>query len=295
MIPFLEQPSWQIGPLTIHTFGVTVAVGVWIALAMLDRRFAHASLDLAAGHRLGRWMLVGGVLGAHAFSVLFYFPGQLRADPWLLLRVWEDISSFGGIIGGCLGATLLFALRGSQFAPRTRIAYLDAIAFVFPVGLALGRFGCTLAHDHPGAITTFPLAISLESPTARAYIRGIYDAAGRTLPTGIGTLGFHDLGLYEFLFLTLVVIPAFAYWNQKRREPGFYLVALALLYLPVRFALDELRVGDARYLRLTPAQWVAAVTLALLPLLVMDRRKARFAISGAIILATAWACWGGVR
>jgi prolipoprotein diacylglyceryltransferase len=108
-------------------------------------------------------------------------------------------------------------------------------------------------------------------------------------------MGFHDLGLYECLFLILVVIPAFFYWDRHRRGRGFYLVAFAALYLPVRFGLDFLRVSDARYLRLTPAQWVAALTLASLPLVVMDRRKVRFAISGAVILATAWSCWGGPR
>ena len=108
-------------------------------------------------------------------------------------------------------------------------------------------------------------------------------------------MGFHDLGLYEFLYLLFIVIPTFSYWNRQRRQPGFYLNAFAVLYLPVRFALEWLRISDVRYVRLTPAQWVAALVLAALPLVAMDRRKVRFAISGAIILGTAWACWGGPR
>jgi hypothetical protein len=174
-----------------------------------------------------------------------------------------------------------------------RVAYLDAIAFVFPVGLAIGRFGCTLAHDHPGMVTNFPLAISLESESARIYIRGVYDAAGLAPPTGAATMGFHDLGFYECLFLTLVLIPAFAYWDRRRRSPGFYLIAFAALYLPVRFALDFLRVSDVRYIHLTPAQWSAVLILATLPLAALSRRKLRFVLGGAVILATAWACWGG--
>lgn len=106
-------------------------------------------------------------------------------------------------------------------------------------------------------------------------------------------MGFHDLGLYECLFLALVVLPAFLYWDRRRRPAGFYLVAFAALYFPVRFGLDALRVSDARYLRLTPAQWGAAVVMAVIPLAALRHRTARFAISGAVILATAWACWGG--
>jgi phosphatidylglycerol---prolipoprotein diacylglyceryl transferase len=295
MLPFFEQPEWHLGPLTIHAFGVTVAAGLWVGLAMAERRFARESLDPAIGHRLGAWMLVAGIVGAHLFSVIFYFPDQLRSDPWLPFRVWEDISSFGGMIGGIVGAFLFFAVRAPQLAARTRLAYLDAIAFVFPFGLAFGRLGCALAHDHPGRVTTFPLSISLKSTAAQAYIQGVYDAAAQALPAGAGTMGFHDLGLYECLFLILIMIPAFSFWDRRRHESGFYFVAFAVLYLPVRSALDSLRISDARYLRLTPGQWVAAVILAALPLVVMDQRKVRFAISGAIILATAWACWGGPR
>lgn len=295
MLPFFEQPAWHLGPLTIHAFGVAVAVGLWVSLTMAERRFADASLDRGIGNRLGGWMLVTGILGAHLFSVIFYFPDELRADPWLLLRVWEDVSSFGGMIGGIVGAFLFFALRARQLGARSRLAYLDAVAFVFPFGLVFGRLGCALAHDHPGSITTFPLAISLRSTAAQTFIQHVYQAAGQPLPVASSTMGFHDLGFYEFLFLSFIVLPAFLYWNRRRRRPGFYLNAFALLYLPVRFALESLRVADARYLRLTPAQWVAALTLAVLPLVIMDRRKVRFAISGMIILATAWACWGGPR
>ena len=295
MLPFIEQPTWHLGPLTIHAFGIAVATGVWLAASMAERRFARASLDPAIGQRLGAWMLIVGIVGAHLFSVVLYFPDRVRTDPWLLVRIWEDVSSFGGILGGIVGALLFFTIRAPQLSPRNRLAYLDAIAFVFPIGLALGRVGCALAHDHPGAVTTFPLAISLRSAAAQAYMQDVYSAAGQALPAGASVMGFHDLGLYECLFLMLVVIPAFNIWNRRRREPGFYVVAFALLYLPVRFALDWLRVADARYLRLTPGQWVAAATLAVLPLIMMDRRKVRFAISGAVILATGWACWGGPR
>lgn len=260
---------------------------------MAERRLARASLDPVVGRGLVGWMLAGGILGAHLFSVAVYFPDKLRADPWLVFRVWEDVSSFGGMIGGVIGAILFFAVKTPELDRRTRLAFLDAIAFVFPIGLAFGRFGCALAHDHPGTVTNFPLAISLTSVSARSFIAEIYDSAGRPLPAFSGNMGFHDLGLYECLFLVFVVIPAFMLLDRRRRNPGFYLMAFAAAYLPVRFALDSLRVNDTRYLRLTPGQWVAALILAALPLVAMDRRRARFAVTGMIILATAWACWGG--
>lgn len=293
MIPYIEQPVWHFGPLTIHAFGVAVAAALWYGLTMGDRRFEHLALDSLTGKQLGAWMIGGGIIGAHLLAVLVYFPEKLREDPWLLLRVWEDISSFGGMLGGLIGAVLFFAIRLPESTRHTRVAYLDAVAFVFPGALAIGRVGCALAHDHPGVVTSFPLAVSLETPAAQSLMRDAYGAAGLPFPTAAATLGFHDLGLYELLFLALLIVPLFAYWNRQQRPAGFYLIAFAALYFPARFGLDMLRVSDARYLGLTPAQWGAALVLALLPLVAIDRRKLRYALTGAVILVTAWACWSG--
>lgn len=293
MLPYFEQPVWHIGPLTIHAFGIAVALAAWVSLTRAQNRFLRLGLDPQLGQRLGGWMLLGGILGAHLFSVLLYFPHQLRDDPWLILRVWEDISSFGGLLGALAAAFLFFATHARDLGARTKLAYLDAIAFVFPAGLAIGRFGCALAHDHPGTVTTFPLAISLQTRDALDYLGGAYRAAGLTLPQSAATMGFHDLGLYEFLFLSLVVIPLFASWDRRPRPAGFYLVAFAALYLPIRFGFDMLRITDVRYVGLTPAQWVAAAILAVLPFAVVRHRKLRFALTGAVIIAAGCACAAG--
>jgi phosphatidylglycerol:prolipoprotein diacylglycerol transferase len=293
MLPYFEQPAWQFGPLTVHAFGIAVAAALWWGLAMAPRRFERAGLDAVVGQRLGTWMVIGGIAGAHLFSVLLYFPDKLRQDPWLLLRFWEDISSFGGLLGGVLAGLCFFAIRLQHTPGPTKLAYFDAVAFVFPAALAIGRVGCALAHDHPGVVTAFPLAISLESEPAREYLGGLYDAAGLAFPSNAASMGFHDLGVYEFLFLALVVVPLFAYWNRGPKPAGFYLLAFFGLYLPVRFALDMLRVADERYVGLTPAQWVAAFVMIALPFVAVPQRKLRLAITGAVILCTVWACWSG--
>ena len=293
MLPYFQQQSWQVGPLSIHAFGVAVAVAVAVGQRMADRRAARLGLDHATVNGLGGWMLGGGVLGAHLFSVLFYFPDKLQQDPWLLFRVWEDISSFGGMIGGGLGAILFFHLRRPDLPARARLAFADLVAFVFPTGLAIGRIGCALAHDHPGVVTNFPLGLSLRTSSAQAYVQGVYANAGLPAPSEVAGLGFHDLGLYELLFLALVVVPLFRRWDRSVRPPGFFLAAFAGLYLPVRFTLDLLRVADARYVGLTPAQWVAAGGLSVLPFFVVQRPRLRLALVGGVILVTACACWSG--
>jgi prolipoprotein diacylglyceryltransferase len=52
----------------------------------------------------------------------------------------------------------------------------------------------------------------------------------------------------------LVLVPVFLVADRKPRPPGFFVVAFTLLYVPARFFLDFLRLGDARYYGLTPGQ-----------------------------------------
>lgn len=267
MIPYVIQPCWQVGPLRMCAFGLIVAASVLAGLELGRRRFSRLGLDPKVGEGMAWYAIVCGFLGAHLFSVLFYFPRDVAANPLLLLKVWEDISSFGGIIGGFLGILWFFRRKLPGTDRRTRLAYLDVAASVFPVSLMIGRVACSLAHDHPGTITRFPLAISLSSADARAYVGQVYESAGRAaeLPSAsvLAGMGFHDLGWYEFLYLALVVVPLMLVMARIPRKPGFHLAAFSLLYAPVRFALDFLRVSDARYAGLTPAQYACMALLAM--------------------------------
>lgn len=286
MIPFFEQPVFSVGPLTIAGFGLIVSASVFVGLALGRWRFQGLGLDARLGERLGWWVLLGGFAGAHLFSVLFYFPEKVIANPLVLFKVWEDISSFGGLVGGALALWWFLRRHGSTLTPRERWAYVDAVAFVFPSALMVGRMACAVAHDHPGTVTRFPLAISLATADARAFIANVYADAGRLheLPAdaALAALGFHDLGWYEFLYLATVVVPVL-WWRVGRtggpeRTGAIHagaisagapraLISFILLYMPVRFMLDFLRVSDVRYVGLTPAQWAAIAAMGALPLL----------------------------
>lgn len=276
-LPYLPHPSFEIGPLRIYAFGIVVAVAVVAGLRFLRQRIARAGLDPAVGERLGAWVLVGGFLGAHLFSVLLYFPAELLRDPLMILRVWENISSFGGLLGGALSVWLFFRLRAPQVEPASRWLYMDAAGFAFALALTIGRVACALAHDHPGSVTAFPLSVSLRSPEAQSFIRAAYEDAGRSseLPAELGQLGFHDLGWYELVYLASVVVPAMLLLDRRPRSIGRMLPAFLLLYAPARFLLDFLRLTDVRYASLTPAQWTLLAGAVLVLAIAASRRTAR--------------------
>ncbi len=279
MVPYFEQPTFSLGPVTIHAFGVLVATAMLVGIGVTLRRCRTLGLDPDLGADLLFYTLVAGFVTAHLVSVLAYFPGEVLRDPLLLLKFWEDISSVGGIAGGLFGIWLFFRLRARSVPAATAWRYLDAIAFAFPFAWVVGRLGCTVAHDHPGTITRFPLAVSLAKPEARAMITYYYGAAGHLAalppPATLAHMAYNDLGWYEFLYTLLVIVPAFLLLDRKPRPTGFFVLAFLFLYLPVRFFLDFLRIADARYLGLTFAQYTAIAGLAAALGAVVLRRSRR--------------------
>lgn len=235
--------------MTLHAFGLLVAVGIWLAVHVINRQARREGLDPRLSERLATWILVGGFLGAHLVDRLVYFPSATFADPWSILRLWDGLSSFGGFLGA-IAAIVLFVRRGVPGEDRWR--YLDIIAIAFPFGWIFGRLGCFVAFDHPGAPTDFALG--------QRYQDGIVR---------------HNLGLEEALY-TILVAAALAWFARSRRPPGFFVGALALMYAPFRFTLDFLRHVDVRYFGFTPGQYgsLAVVAIGVLILLRAGQMRA---------------------
>lgn len=278
MIPYVHVPSWQLGPLTVHPFGVLVALAVLVGTRLATRRARQRGLDVAELHSFVTWMLVAGFVGGHVIDALLYRPEQMAADPIRLLFLWEGQGSFGGFIGALLGT---LAWRRFEIArgrttrvgtipvvrlrdvPRPILPFVDVILAVFPVAWSFGRLGCAIAHDHPG------IRASSDAIFAVAY--GAVDGADVVRgPLGIelrhGDAPRWDLGTLELVF-SLLLAAAFALTWRRRLPRGFYVAATAIAYAPARFALDFLRArdsihADARYASLTPAQWACVALLA---------------------------------
>jgi phosphatidylglycerol:prolipoprotein diacylglycerol transferase len=185
------------------------------------------------------WVLIGGFTISHLTGVLLYFPDRVLQNPWLLLNVFEGISSYGGFFGSLLSLAVFIRLYKQPVAK-----YTDALSLGLLTGWIFGRTGCSLVHDHPGIHSDFFLAV--------AY------------PDGAR----HDLGFYELLY-TIVLFIIIEFVRRQHLPPGRVAAIIGLLYAPVRFMLDFLRAFDVRYLSLTPAQYgsILLFMICLLPFL----------------------------
>jgi phosphatidylglycerol:prolipoprotein diacylglycerol transferase len=252
MIPYIDIGPWQLGPLTIYPFGIMVGLAILVGAAVGQKRAEKLGLNPKVFSEAVIWMYVGAFAMAHWVSVIFYFPHRIWEDPLSLLKFWEGISSFGGFLGGA--ATLYIYARIKKLPVWTMY---DAVSFGLVHGWVLGRAGCSLAHDHPGKCTNFFLAVKFP---------------GWNMPCPEGYSARHDLGFYEFLFtifLAVLLNVLDRFW--KDRKAGLTTALVPLVYAPVRFILDFLRIGDRRYLGLTPGHYFA-IGLFLLGLWILITR-----------------------
>lgn len=273
-IPYIHVPDFEIGPipvlgrsLPLHPFGLLVATGVIVGTWLATWRARRRGLDEQHLNSFITWMLVAGFMGGHMLDEIFYHPAELMKRPQSLFFLWEGLSSFGGFTGALIGVVLWKYFYAEPFletpfgalykfkrrkSPASIIAFCDLILSVFPVAWIFGRGGCTVVHDHKGALVDSVLSVEFPKYTP-GHHTGFQLIHGPELR--------FDLGLLEWMFTVFLAL-AFALTWSKRLPVGTYIVATALSYSPVRFMLDYFRLhegaeSDPRYGGLTPGQWAS--------------------------------------
>ena len=220
-------PIVPLGPLKLSVFGLLAALDMLFGIYVIRRWCLRFDLDwetLAIGLP---WMILLGYYISHLVSIAFYFPHEL-SDPVALLDPRSRISSFGGIFGGALIAIIFLRRRKMPV-----LRYLDPLSYGFIGGYIFGRAGCFAIHDHPGRLTDSPLAVN------------------------IGGEWRHDLGFYEMWLMLALFIGITLLARRGRPADGTVVAFFGIVYSPVRFAFDSLRIADPTYAGLTPGQWFA--------------------------------------
>lgn len=140
--PALDPIAFEVGPLTIHWYGLAYMFGLLFGWLYARSLFANAALwngkpfarkDLADDLLL--WTTLGVVLGGRLGYVLFYEPGHFFANPQDIPKLWNGGMSFhGGLAGVCLAVWLFARARGMAMLSIADVACASA-----PIGLFFGR------------------------------------------------------------------------------------------------------------------------------------------------------------
>jgi phosphatidylglycerol:prolipoprotein diacylglycerol transferase len=262
MAQFITFPSWiraEIIPsLPLRWYGLMYIVAFTIAylLILVQSRRGEIDLDADASLNLVLYCVVGLVLGARLFSVLFY-DGSLYywTHPHMIFWPFRDgrfvglpgMSYHGGLVGAIVGGVL--------FSRRYKVPFLtiaDTVAYAAPLGYTFGRLGNFINGELFGRVSTRPWAVLFpDAPrfsTNYAWVRKIADQVGIAYSSGqYINLPRHPSQLYEAFFegIVLFLFLWFIIRRRRGRQPeGIALAWYMIGYGTVRFFIEYLRSPD---------------------------------------------------
>jgi phosphatidylglycerol:prolipoprotein diacylglycerol transferase len=246
----------HLGPLTLRTFGLCVALGVLLGAEVTARRNARFDVARDDTQRIVLWLVCAGLVGARLTWVVTNF-SQIKS-PLDVIAVWNGGMQFSGGFLAALAVTP-WVTRGLKVTQNRR-NLLDSAALGLAVGQLIGRVGCISVGEHLGNATKFFLGWTYEG------------GATREGPLTIG-VRYHNAAIYEFLWLIPLIV-VLARRARAPRYPGQVLVWLMTGYGVLRFLTDMTRAYDQRLWGLTGAQFMCLGLVVAAPFMARRWRAA---------------------
>jgi phosphatidylglycerol:prolipoprotein diacylglycerol transferase len=240
------QPiAFNLGPITVHWFGVLIALAFLAGMWTATRRAPHAGIaGEAIADLVVPWLLLGGILGARVMFIVTYWQDEFAGKPW-----WEIFMiQRGGLVfyGGLIGASLAVII----FARIKKISVwklADVLAPSIALGSVFGRMGCLMNGCCYGRACDLPWAIRFPE---------------RIPPSGPPTFPIHPTQIYDAL-LNLALYLGLAWWFRHRRKFDGQIFALFLMCYALTRSTVEFFRGDYADVHLhngfTPAHLLSVV------------------------------------
>src|SRR5689334_1340181 len=219
---------FELGPLTLYTYGVLLAAAYLVGLKLAMVRAKAQGLDANRVLDLGIYITISALVGAKLLLLVTDFR-TFRADPRELLTLARS----GGVFYGGLVLAVLVALWYIRRIGLPLWTTCDVFAPGIALGHVVGRFGCFFAGCCYGKPTTKPWGITFTDPFAASNVG---------TPLGVP---LHPTQLYEAGAELLILLALL--WSERNSRPfaGRTFWLYMLLYAISRFIIEFYR-GDDR-------------------------------------------------
>jgi phosphatidylglycerol---prolipoprotein diacylglyceryl transferase len=236
-IPSPSTGELDLGPFTVHMYGLTLLVAIAACIWITGRRFVARGGDWDLIMRVAVWGVGAGIVGARLYHLITSWD-EVPDQWWGPLAIWKGgLGVWGGIALGCLVGGIVAKRAGADVW-----LLADCLAPGLLVAQGIGRLGNWWNQELYGRPTDLPWGLEIDNPPAQYF-----DA-----PT------FHPTFLYEMLWdfaAALLLI-----WVGRRfavRPPGLFALYVAI-YSFGRFWVELIRIDPAHeILGLRVNNWVA--------------------------------------
>jgi phosphatidylglycerol:prolipoprotein diacylglycerol transferase len=161
----MHRTLFDLGPVSIHMYGVMLAIAFWLGIELSARAARESNLDETRVIDLGIVILISSVVGSRLLYVLSHL-GEYQDDKLGVFRVWEG----GLVFYGGLAAGVLF---GIGYLVRKRMPILRVVDIVAPqiaLGIAIARIGCFLNGCCFGSPSDLPWACRFPADSQAGWV-----------------------------------------------------------------------------------------------------------------------------
>ncbi len=223
---------FSFGPLTLHSYGLLIAAGVFLALFLMKRR--AAGLGFPAEERVFDLLFVAVMSGFAGARLLYVFQewDWYRTHPLDIFKIWEGgLIYYGGMMAGFLGFFLYVRGKGLPFLQSS-----DFVIPYLPLVHAFGRLGCFLNGCCYGKPCALAWGVKFPELARPVHPTQLYEA------------------VFNFALFGLLVR------RDPRRHPAGETTALYLMLYPAgRFFIEFLRGDQALFFFYLTAHQVVSV------------------------------------
>ena len=233
----LDPPSTiQLGPLTIHFYGLIIAVGMLLAVLYASKRSKEFGLkedDLIDGVL---WVTPFAIICARLYYCIFEWD-QYASNPISILYIWNGgLAIYGGVLGAVIGLSVFCKARKIKAT-----AMMDIVSLGLLIGQSVGRWGNFMNREAFGA------------PTDSFLRMGLYNTA-----TGAVEY-YHPTFLYESLW-NFVGFLLLHFLSKKRKYDGQVALGYVAWYGLGRAFIEGLRMDSLYWGPFRVSQVLAGVS-----------------------------------
>jgi prolipoprotein diacylglyceryl transferase len=244
-IPSPSSSTIDVGPISIHFYGLTLLVAIAAAVAISGYRWTRRGGDWDLIFRVAVWGVAFGIIGARLYHVITSWD-ELPDEWWGPFAIWKGgLGVWGGIGLGFVVGAIVAHRSGASVA---RLA--DCAAPGLLVAQGIGRFGNWWNQELFGKPTDLPWGLEIDVENRPEQY---FDAAT-----------FHPTFLYEALWCFGAALVLLAIERRFTLRPGNLFSLYVLVYSIGRLWIETLRIDPSHEfggIRLNV--YVAAVAIVL--------------------------------